>query len=64
MAPEETVPSLATPPVANEGDDDDDDAVRPILECVVRNSGTSFVARFGFKNESNQTVSIPVGPAN
>ncbi len=57
--------SVAEPaPAAVSREDDEDDALRPILECVVRNSASSYTAYFGFKNETNQTLSIPVGGNN
>ncbi|WP_291983732.1 Ig-like domain-containing protein [Luteitalea sp.] len=39
-------------------------AVRPILECVVELSPTSFVAYFGYLNDNSVAVTIPVGANN
>jgi hypothetical protein len=51
--------------------DDDDDppdschrALRPILECVVANGGSSYTAHFGYDNDSPAAVTIPVGTKN
>ncbi len=44
--------------------DDHDDGLRPILECVVRHSPNSYTAYFGFKNESDQALTIEHGPGN
>jgi hypothetical protein len=38
--------------------------VRPVLECVVKNSSTSYTAWFGYKNENTVPVYIPVGAKN
>ncbi|HQZ15946.1 MAG TPA: hypothetical protein PLD86_03635, partial [Vicinamibacteria bacterium] len=57
----ETAPALTS---AHEDDDDDDDGLRPILECVVRHSSSSYTAYFGFKNESDQVLAVPVGSSN
>ena len=56
--------SAAVAIFAGHDDPEDDDAVLPILECVVQNSANSYTAHFGFKNETSQTVSIPVGAKN
>ncbi|MBX7186278.1 MAG: Ig-like domain repeat protein, partial [Vicinamibacteria bacterium] len=50
--------------IAHDDDDDDDHGLRPILECVVRHSSSSYTAYFGFKNETSQSISIPVGSSN
>ncbi|MDZ4198896.1 MAG: choice-of-anchor A family protein, partial [Kiritimatiellia bacterium] len=38
--------------------------VRPILECVTANADGSYTAHFGYLNEGDETVTIPVGPNN
>jgi PKD repeat protein len=38
--------------------------VRPVLECVVQNSSTSYTAWFGYKNDNPVAVTIPVGSTN
>ncbi len=48
----------------HDDDHDDDDALRPILECVVRHSHNSYTAYFGYKNETNKTITVPVGSKN
>lgn len=48
---------LLPPPVTNA-------AVRPVLECVVRNANGSFTAQFGYKNENTVNTTIPVGLNN
>jgi RHS repeat-associated protein/uncharacterized repeat protein (TIGR01451 family) len=39
-------------------------AVKPVLECVVNNSGGSYTARFGYSNLNTVVVTIPVGANN
>lgn len=39
-------------------------AVRPILECVVQNSPTSYTAHFSYKNDNDVPVTIAVGTNN
>jgi len=39
-------------------------AVRPVLECVVEVYEGTFIARFGYLNENDETVRIPVGGDN
>ncbi len=41
-----------------------DKSVRPVLECVVETGANSFTARFGYLNENDEAVAIPVGPDN
>lgn len=48
---------LLPPPVTNA-------AVRPVLECVVRNADGSFTAQFGYKNDNTVNTTIPVGSNN
>jgi RHS repeat-associated protein len=38
--------------------------VKPILECVVSNPDGTFTARFGYKSDGKNTVTIPIGPFN
>jgi RHS repeat-associated protein len=54
-------PATAAPAL---GSGSDDEGVLPILECVVRQSSSSYIAYFGFKNETSQAISIPVGSNN
>lgn len=39
-------------------------AVRPVLECVVANPDGTFIAKFGYKNDNANAVTIPVGANN
>jgi hypothetical protein len=39
-------------------------AVSPTLTCVVRGSGGSWTARFGYRNQNSFPVSLPVGTRN
>jgi hypothetical protein len=39
-------------------------AVRPVLECVVKNGSGTYTARFGYQNDNTAAVTIPVGPNN
>lgn len=47
---------------ADDGDDDDD--VRPVLECVSLNGDGSYTAVFGTRNDNRNTLNLPVGPRN
>jgi hypothetical protein len=38
--------------------------VKPVLECVVKHSSTSYTAWFGYKNENSVPVYIPAGAKN
>ena len=38
--------------------------LRPILECVMENDDGSYTAFFGYKNENEGDITIPVGPSN
>ncbi len=38
--------------------------VRPILECVTQMGDGSYIASFGYLNETDEIVEIPVGPFN
>ena len=39
-------------------------AVRPVLECVKKNSNGTYTAFFGYSNENSVAVTIPVGADN
>ena len=39
-------------------------AVRPVLECVTANTDGTFIAKFGYKNDNSNAVTIPVGANN
>ena len=39
-------------------------AVRPVLECVVRVNSNSYIARFGYQNDNSVSVTIPIGNNN
>ncbi len=39
-------------------------AIQPILACVVKISNTSYTARFGYRNDNNAVITIPVGNNN
>jgi hypothetical protein len=41
-----------------------DKGVKPILECVVNNGNGQWTARFGYKNDMDMPVYIPVGVSN
>ena len=38
--------------------------VRPILECVANNGNGSYTAYFGYRNDNNLPVTLPIGSAN
>ncbi|MEM8529629.1 MAG: choice-of-anchor A family protein [Chloroflexota bacterium] len=40
------------------------ESVHPITECIVNNGNGSYTAFFGYKNENNAAVDIPVGADN
>ena len=61
---EEPAGPLASSVAGLEEHDDDDDGLRPILECVVRHSSGSYTAYFGFKNETSQSITVPPGASN
>lgn len=50
-----TVTFTAAPPTKS---------VRPVLECVVKKSDSSYIAWFGYLNENAVPITIPVGPNN
>ncbi len=39
-------------------------SVSPVFECVIRQGGTAFLARFGYVNVTPSVVTIPVGSEN
>ncbi|GAA4455295.1 hypothetical protein GCM10023189_22990 [Nibrella saemangeumensis] len=41
-----------------------DKGVKPVLECVVNNGNGQWTARFGYKNDMDMPVYIPVGTTN
>jgi hypothetical protein len=38
--------------------------VEPVLECVIPRLNNTYTAYFGYRNNTNETVTIPVGPNN
>lgn len=47
-----------TPTVASTG------SVRPVVECVTANGDGTYTAYFGYRNDGDEAVTIPVGPRN
>ena len=40
------------------------DAVVPVAECVVDHNDGTFTARFGYRNDNEAAVAVPIGPDN
>ncbi len=59
-----TATPTATPTETPVDDPDPQVLVRPILECVTQIDGELYVAYFGYFNESDLAVTIPVGLRN
>ncbi|MGD1993755.1 MAG: hypothetical protein PVI59_11230 [Anaerolineae bacterium] len=38
--------------------------VRPVAECVTANGDGTYTAYFGYRNDGDETVTVPVGPRN
>jgi hypothetical protein len=51
----------ASHPCADDGDPPD---VEPVLECVLPRINGSYTAYFGYRNNTDETISIPVGSNN